>query len=309
MRIGLMLGDLLGRKSVEQQVQEVVDAERDGFDVAWFGQVFGVDAMSVLAIAGTRTSRIPLGTAVVPIFSRHPFVMAQQASTVQAAAGGRFTLGVGLSHAPVVEGMWGLSYDRPAQRMKEYLSVIGPLLTEGRVGYQGELYRTNAGVDVEAGRPVPLLVAALAPRMLRLAGEMAEGTITWMAGPKTIATHIVPKLRIAAQEAGRRADPRVVVGLPVAVTDDEAAGREAAAKVFQVYGQLPNYRRMLDVESAPGPGAVAITGTESDVERQVRGLATAGATDLLAQIYPVGDDADASRSRTRDLLRSLVGKI
>lgn len=309
MKIGLMLGDLLKRMSVEQQVEEVVEAERDGFDSAWFGQVFGVDAMTVLALAAARTSRIEIGTAVIPIFSRHPYIMAQQAATVQAFASGRFVLGVGLSHALVVESMWGLSYDRPAHRMKEYLSILGPLLTEGRVAFQGEIYRTAAGLDVQDGRPVPLLVAALAPRMLRIAGEMSEGTIAWLSGPKTLETHIIPKIRIAAREAGRRDEPRIIAGLPIAVTDDPDAGREAAANVFRVYGQLPNYRRMLDIESAGGPGDVAIVGPEAEVERQVHALATAGVTDFLAPIYPVGDDPDASVKRTRDLLQSLVGKI
>jgi len=306
MRIGVMLPDRA--PSVDAVVDAVVDIERDGFDSAWFGQVFTWDVMTVAALAGPRTSRIEIGTSVVPTYPRHPFVMAQQAMTVQAATHGRFTLGIGLSHAPVIEQMWGMSYEKPARHMREYLSVLRPLIDEGRVGFSGEVYKTAAGLQVPGGSPMPVLIAALAPMMLRIAGELTDGTVTWMTGAKTIETHIVPKLTAAAHEAGRPA-PRIAAGLPIAVTDDVAAAKERAAKAFVVYGQLPNYRRVLDREGVEGPADVSIVGDEASVERQLRALASAGVTDFFAPMFPVGDDAQASLARTRALLQSLVGKI
>jgi F420-dependent oxidoreductase-like protein len=297
-----------GVPTVEGQVESVVAAENDGLDGIWFGQVFGPDVMTVLAMAGQKTSRIELGTCVVPTYPRHPHMLAQQALTVQVATNGRFNLGIGLSHAPVVEGMWGMSYARPAVHMREYLSVLLPLVREGRASFSGDFFRVNATVQVPVPRPLPVLIAALAPVMLRIAGEMTDGTITWMVGPKTLESHIVPRITKAAKEAGRPS-PRVIVGLPIAVTDDTTAARERAARSFQVYGTLPNYQRVLNIEGVGGPAEVAIIGKESDVEAQLRDLASAGATDFLAGMFPVGDDAQASLGRTRTLLKSLVGKL
>ncbi|MCH7999894.1 MAG: TIGR03564 family F420-dependent LLM class oxidoreductase [Chloroflexi bacterium] len=305
MRLAVSFG---GTNDIHGQIQAVVEAEQDGFDGTWSEQIFGPDVLTVIAMAGEKTSRIELGTSVVPTYPRHPVLMAQQALTAQAATGGRFRLGIGLSHKPVVEGMWGMSYERPAVHMREYLSVLRPLLKEGRVSFSGEFFRVNATVQVVAAEPPPVLIAALAPVMLRLAGEVADGTVTWMAGRKTLETHIVPRINAAAEAAGR-AEPRVVVGLPVAVTDDVGEARERAARSFQIYGSLANYQRMLKIEGAAGPAEVAIMGDEKEVERQLRGIASAGATDFLAGMFPVGDDASGSLDRTRALLKSLVGKL
>jgi 5,10-methylenetetrahydromethanopterin reductase len=307
MRIGLMHGDD-GSQTIDQLVEQVVQEEKDGFDTAWFGQIFGSDSMTVIAMAGPKTSRIEFGTAVVPTYARHPFAMAQQARTVQAATGGRFTLGVGPSHEIVIQNMWGMSYDKPAKHVREYLDVLLPLVRGGAVAYDGELYKVNAQLAVKDAKPLPVIISALAPVMLKLAGAVADGTVTWMTGPKTIETHVVPSITAAAKEAGKPA-PRVVCGLPVSVTDDAAAARAAAAQGFVIYGQLPNYKRMLDKEGAAGPADVAIVGTEAEVERQIRALASAGATDFDAAIFPVGPDAGASIARTRALLKSLIGKV
>jgi F420-dependent oxidoreductase-like protein len=302
MKIGLFLGDL---GSADAAVREAVAAERDGFDSVWYAQIFRIDALTAIALAGKETERIELGTSVVPVYPRHPHALAQQAATVQSVCGGRFVLGLGLSHHPVVEGMWGLSYEQPARYMREYLSVVRPLLSEGRVAFSGEVFRVNAGLQIDNLPPTPIVIAALAPVMLRIAGELAEGTVTWMTGVKTIEAHIAPRIRAAAKAAGRSA-PRVCVGLPIAVTDDVAGARSRAAQLFQIYGQLPNYRRVLDREGAEGPADVAIVGSEQDVERQLRALAAAGATDIVAAPFPADDK---SVPRTRELLKSLVGKI
>jgi F420-dependent oxidoreductase-like protein len=308
MRIGLMLGDITGGGTVSEQVEQAVQAERDGFDTAWFGQLMGVDALTIIALAGPRTSRIELGAGVMPTYGRHPYVMAQQALTVRAATNNRFVLGVGLSHQVVIETMWGLSYEHPARHMREYLSVLLPLVREGRAAFSGDVFRVTAGVQVPGATPIPVLVAALAPRMLRIAGELADGTVTWMTGLKTVESYVVPTIGAAAKAAGRP-QPRVAVGLPVCVHDDIAAAREAANAAFRMYGALPNYRRMLDKEGAGGPGDVAIVGDEAAVERQIREVASAGATDLVAPMYATGSDPAASLARTRALLKSLIGKV
>ncbi len=305
MRIGIFFG---GPSDFDGQVNGIVAYEKAGFDSVWLGTVTGTDAMTVIAVAAQKTERIELGTSIVQTYTRHPVAMAMQALTTQAAARGRFTLGLGPSHAPMIENMLGLSYARPAAHVREYLSVLIPLLREGRVSFNGEFFRVNAGVSVPGVQPPPVLISALAPVMLRIAGELADGTITWMVGPRTLESHIVPRITRAAEAAGRPR-PRIVVGLPVAVVDDVAAAREKAARSFQVYGALPNYRRVLDMEGASGPADVAIVGDEASVERQLRGLASAGATDYIAGMFPVGDDPKASLARTQALLASLVGKV
>jgi F420-dependent oxidoreductase-like protein len=305
MRLAIFYG---GGNDVEAHLRGAVEVEEDGLDGIWYGQVFGPDAVMVAALAGQSTSRIEIGTSVVPTYPRHPVIMAQQALTAQAATGGRFTLGIGLSHRPVVEGMLGLSYERPAAHMREYLSVLQPLLREGRGSFEGEFFRVRASAQVPGTQPPPVLIAALAPVMLKLAGGLADGTVTWMAGPKTLETHIVPRIGAAAQAAGRPR-PRVVAGLPIAVTDDVAGAREKAARSLQIYGTLPNYQRVLNIEGASGPADVALIGNEAAVEKQLRGIASAGATDFLAGAFPVGDDAPASLARTRALLKSLIGKL
>ncbi len=307
MRIGMGHGDD-GSRTLEQQIQAVIDDEKDGFDMAWFAQIMGGDSLTIIALAGQRTSRIGLGTGVIPTYPRHPFTLAQQALTVQAATGGRLTLGIGPSHGIVIENMWGLSYDKPARHVREYLSVLLPLMNERKVSFNGETYRVNGAIGTNVDKAPSVMISALAPMMLKIAGSMTDGTVLWMTGPKTIETHVMPRITAAAKEAGRPA-PRVVASFPVCVTEDVEAAREASAKYFAIYGQLPNYRRMLDREGAAGPADIAIVGNEAQVEQQIRAVASAGATDFGASAFPVGADMGASMARTRALLKNLVGKV
>ncbi|MCH8206205.1 MAG: LLM class F420-dependent oxidoreductase [Chloroflexi bacterium] len=308
MRIGIFIGSLGAADDLEGQIQQVVDAERDGFDSLWSAQILGVDALTLFALAGQRTQRIEMGTGVVPTYPRHPLALAQQALTTQAATDGRLTLGIGLSHRPMVEERLGMSFERPALHMREYLSVLRTLVHESSVEFHGEVFNVNAAIQVPSSSPFPILIAALGPRMLHIAGEMAEGTVTWMVGPKTLETHIAPRINAAAEKAGRP-KPRVCVGLQIAVTDDRQAAHREAANLFGRYGYLPSYRRMLDIEGVEGPADVAILGNESQVEDQLRALAQAGATDFMAAIFPTDDDGEASVVRTRSLLKGLTGKI
>jgi F420-dependent oxidoreductase-like protein len=301
MRIGIMLGATPGPdRTLDGLIGFAKEAEERGFPTLWLAHIFGLDAITSLALAGRETRRIELGTAVVPSFPRHPTVMAQQALSAGVASGGRFTLGIGLSHQLVIETMLGLSYAKPAQHMHEYLEVLAPLLRGEPVHYQGEQYRVSAGLQVQDAPPVALLVAALGPLMLGVAAKLAQGTITWMTGPRTLAGHVVPVIREAAREAGR-AEPRVVAGLPVAIADDAEKAREKVASILQMYGTLPSYRAMLDREGVQGPADIALVGNEEQVAAAIDELAETGATDLMAAIVPVeGDTAE----RTLEFLTS-----
>ena len=305
MKIGIGIGDIAGAPAdLDGLIAQAKRAEDDGFASGWFAHIMGFDAIMAAAFCGRATSRIELGTAVVPTFTRHPAVMAQQALTAQAATRGRFALGVGLSHQIVIEGMMGLSFAKPFTHMKEYLAVLKPLVDRRSVSWAGEEYRVNVQLNFPDTKPCPVLVAALAPRMLALTGAEADGTITWMTGVKTLREHTVPRIREAAAKAGRPA-PRVVVGLPVAVTTNVASARESAARGFQIYGVLPSYRAMLDREGVEGPADVAIVGDESAVGEALRQLAEAGATDYLAIPFRVQADPEAVE-RTRALLVRLA---
>ena len=308
MRIALFMGTMGAAPTLDGQVQQAVAAEQDGFDGYWTPQIAGADALTLLALAGQRTSRIELGTAVVPTFPRHPMMLAQQALTTHSAAGGRLVLGIGLSHKPAVEGRWGLKFDTPALHMEQYLTVLRSLVETGSVDFDDTLFRVSGEIQRMSTSALPICIAALAPMMLRIAGELADGTITWMAGLRTVETHIVPRITRAAEAAGRSA-PRICVGLPICVTDDRQAAFEAAAGFFGRYRDLPSYRRMLDIEGVESPAEVAVIGNESHVETQLGALAAAGATDFLASMFPAGDDAEGSVARTRALLKRLVGTI
>lgn len=302
MRIGIGIGEIANERStIDDLVAQAQRAERDGFASAWFANIFGADAIMMAALCGRATSRLELGTAVVPTYPRHPVAMAQQALTAQAACAGRFALGIGLSHQVVIEMMLGLSYAKSYSHMREYLAVLAPLIRAGNVSHGGSEYRVNANLAVPGATPCPILVAALAPKMLALAGAVADGTITWMTGPKTLREHIIPRINEAAAAAGRPR-PRVVAGLPIAVTTETAVAREAAARIFQIYGGLPSYRAMLDREGAAGPADVAMVGDESAVGEQIARLREVGVTDFLGAPFPVGADGPASVERTRALL-------
>lgn len=298
MRIGVFISEI---NDLDHIVSTVRQAAADGFPSAWLPQIFGTDALTALAIAGREVPGIELGTSVIPTYPRHPMALAAQALTTQAAIGNRLTLGIGLSHQIVVEGMWGYSYDRPARHMKEYLAALMPLMRGENVHVDGETLKCIGQLDVKNAAAPPVLIAALAPAMLKLAGAVADGTATWMTGPVTIKSHITPSIRAAAEAAGRP-DPRIGVGLPVCVTDDPAAARDQANQEFAIYGMLPSYRAMLDREGAAGPGDVAIVGNEDAVLAGIHEVADAGGTDFIASCFGSSED----KARTYALLKTLL---
>ena len=291
LRIGSMIDVDRPVADVVAQVRRFADA---GFDHAFASQVFGPDALTLLAVVGSQVPGIELGTGVVPVHARHPMMLAQQALTVQALTGNRLLLGIGLSHQVVVENMWGMSYAKPGSYMREYLASLMPLLHGETVHSAGEQVTTHAfaPLDIPGVSPPPVLVAALGPAMLKLAGTVADGTITWMTGTKTISSHISPSIRAAAEAAGRP-EPRVVVALPMVVTEDVDGAKERVNALFSIYPNLPSYRAMLDKEGADAAADIGFIGDEESVVASIGALADAGATDFVAGI--VGDEAERAR--------------
>jgi F420-dependent oxidoreductase-like protein len=300
MRVGVYRGDT-ANGPIEKILGAASDAAAAGFASFWLPQTMGMDAMTALAVVGREVPDLEFGIAVVPTYPRHPIVMAQQALTTQAITGGRFTLGIGPSHQVVIEGTYGASFEKPIRHVREYLSALLPLVREGTVQYAGETIAARASLNVRESSPVRVLLAALGPKMLELAGGMADGTVTWMAGPVTLDAHVVPTISAAAEAAGRPA-PVVGAGFPVCVTDDVPAAREMAATTFAIYGGLPSYRAMLDREGATGPEDVAIVGEEDAVREQLARLDSIGVTEFVASVFGTPDD----RARTYALLASMV---
>ncbi|XRQ16291.1 LLM class F420-dependent oxidoreductase [Actinomadura welshii] len=303
MRIGVLLAERDGGDALGRLADDVQRAADDGFASAWMSQIFGVDAQMALAVAGRGVPGIELGTAVVPTYPRHPAVMAQQARTTALALQGRFTLGIGLSHKIVIEDMYGYDFGRPVRHMDEYLSVLLPLLAGENASFKGETLQGQIGLSVPNEGRVPVLLAALGPKMLKLAAERADGTVLWMTGPVTVRDHIVPTITAAAEAAGRP-EPRVVCSLPVCVTDDIERAREQAGQTFEVYGALPSYRAMMDREGVDGPAGLAVVGNEDAVAAKLEELSKAGVTDFVAVEYIPGE----SRGRTREFLKSFMAR-
>ncbi|MBG0561085.1 TIGR03564 family F420-dependent LLM class oxidoreductase [Actinoplanes aureus] len=298
MDIGIMIGEVRGPATAADLAAQATAAE--GLATAWSAQALGWDALTAVALAGAHAPTIRLGTAAVPVRQRHPLTLAGQALSVQAATGNRLTLGIGAGIAAMVGGMFGLPAHRPVAYLREYLSVLRPLLHGMPVAHAGPMLTAAGTVAVPGAEPPPVLLAALGPAMLRLAGEMADGTVTWMAGPKTLETHVMPLVTAAANGAGRPA-PRVVAGLPVCVTTDEADARGRIAAHYAMAARVPEYQAVLDREGVRGPGEVAIAGDEEAVARQVRRLAGTGVSEFVAA--PFGSPAE--QARTTELLHHL----
>ena len=304
MQISLSLVGLAGGESpVDGLIQNLAKLRDEGFRRVWMTQLpYDPDLMTILAVAFHEVDTIEIGSGVVPIQVQHPTQLAQRALTLNLISGGRFTLGIGMSHRMVTEQMWGISYDKPLRRMREYLDGLLPLLAGQAADAVGETVTTRGSLQIP-GAPTPdVYIAALGPQMLRLAGRRTAGTLTWMTGPKTLAEHVAPALRQAAAEAGRQETAvRVAASLPVSVTDDVAGARARAAEQFAIYGQLPAYRAMLDREGFSGPEDAAIIGDETTVSERLDELAEAGVDEFAAVTF---DASPEGRERTRALLRT-----
>ncbi|MDB9868244.1 TIGR03564 family F420-dependent LLM class oxidoreductase [Pseudomonadales bacterium] len=303
MQIGINGTGLVQGASIEAITQHAQTANADGFASYWLAEhpTGGLDALMVLTVVGLSVPRIELGTAIVPTFPRHPMAMAGQMHTALNAIGPRLTLGIGLSHAPMLAQL-GIPFDKPIRHLREYLSILVPLLNQGRVDFKGEMLSCEAVTFFKPEAVTPVVVAALGPQALKVAGTLADGTTLAWVGPKTVREHIKPRLSEAAAAAGKAA-PRIIATLPVCVTNDEAGIRARIGRHLAMYGELPSYKAMFEREGIEGPGQLAIVGNEDQVRAAIEEMREAGVTDFAASEFTTNDD---ERQRTRALLKQLL---
>ena len=316
MRIGLMIGPERGRyaSKIDRMLRDARWAEESGFSTIWVPQIPDeFDALTACAVAGMESSRIEIGTAVVPIQPRHPIALAQQVLSVQTLCQGRLSLGLGVSHHWIIDEMLGLPYERPVATMRNYLDVLEPAFRgPGTVEVENEQFRVHQPLDITDVTPTPILLAALGPRMLELCGERTDGTILWMADERAIGSHVVPSLAKAAESAGRPT-PRVVAGIPVCLCGDDEidAAVERTNRILAEAEVSPNYQKLLEHGDARQVGDILAAGSEATIENRLQRFADAGVTDLSVRVVPIGDDRDtliASMKRTRAFLAELASR-
>jgi F420-dependent oxidoreductase-like protein len=317
MRVGVMIGPERGggRRKLTRMIEDIAGAENAGLDTAWIPQIpSDFDALTAVALMGASTTRIELGTAVVPLQAQHPIALARQALSVQAACEGRLTLGVGPSHHWIVQDMLGLPYERPAGYTRDYLDVLDAALNgPGPVDVENATFTVHNPLDLGPVTPLPVLIAALGPTMLKLAGERADGTVLWMADERAVAEHVVPRITKAAEDAGRPA-PRIVAGIPVCLClpEEVDAARERTNRILGEAEISPNYQRVLGYGDAKDIGDLCAAGDEAAILARFKRFADAGVTDLSVRLMPLGENRDeliASKQRTRDLLTDLAAAL
>lgn len=317
MRLGVMVGAERGdmARKVKKFIEDIEWAESAGFDTAWMPQVPNdFDALTMVALMGDRTSRIELGTAVVPLQAQHPVALARQALSVHAGSAGRLALGVGPSHHWIIRDMLGLPYEKPAAYTRDYLEVLNAALAgPGDVDVENETFTVHNPTALGADSPLPVLVAALGPVMLQIAGELTDGTVLWMADERAIGDHIAPRINKAAENAGRPA-PRIVAGIPVCLcaNSEIEVAKERANRILAEAETSPNYQRLLDRGDARNVGDLCAAGDEAAILARFRQFADAGVTDLSVRLLPIGDNRDeliASKRRTREVVAGLVAQV
>ena len=294
------LGIFGSSRNIDDLKKQVQVANNLGYSTFWTPQIFNLDALTALAVIAESVEGIRLGTSVIPTYPRHPMMLAQQALTVNQVSNGRLDLGIGLSHKPVVEGMWGISFDAPVGHMSDYLQILMALLHDGTISYGGKHLTSRGGIDVPADAP-PVLVAALGPQMLKLVGRVADGTVTWMTGPETIRNHISPIINAAAEEAGRPV-PQVIAAVPVCITSDCDIAEEYAKRDFGFYGDLPSYRAMLEREGLANSWDIALSGSFEEVAEGLQKYSDSGGTQVVAAVY----GPDEAREQTVSELAKLM---
>ena len=294
------LGIFGSSRNIDDLKKQVQEANTLGYSTFWTPQIFNLDALTALAVIAESVEGIRLGTSVIPTYPRHPMMLAQQALTVNQVSNGRLDLGIGLSHKPVVEGMWGISFDAPVGHMSDYLQILMALLHDGAISYGGKHLTSRGGIDVPADAP-PVLVAALGPQMLKLVGRVADGTVTWMTGPETIRNHISPIINAAAEEAGRPV-PQVIAAVPVCITSDLDIAEEYAKRDFGFYGDLPSYRAMLEREGLANSWDIALSGSFEEVAEGLQKYSDSGGTQVVAAVY----GPDEAREQTVSELAKLM---
>jgi 5,10-methylenetetrahydromethanopterin reductase len=311
MRLGMFITDTgPSQSSLDDLAAEAAWLEASGFDHGWLPYVpWGYDAFIGLTLAARATTTLELGTAVVPTYPFHPMAMARSALTVQAVSGNRLSLGIGPSHRAVIERMYGLSYERAAAHTREYVTALRRAFAlDGGAEASGDFFEFQSIFTVPQAKELrspQLLIAALAPRMLQLAGELTDGTVLWLADEHALATHVVPRLAAAASAVGRPT-PRIVSCMPTVLCDDEAQGRERAAQVYATYRSIPTYERILERGSGQGPEDVVLVGTEATIVARLERWAELGVTDVVFAPFALAGDQEGSVARTREMLAALA---
>lgn len=317
MRVGVMIGAERGdmARKVDKLAADIQWAETAGLDTAWMPQVPNdFDCLTMVSLMAAHSSRIELGTAVVPLQAQHPIALARQALSTHAVAGGRLALGVGPSHHWIIRDMLGLPYEKPAAYTRDYLQVLNAAIAgPGSVDVENDSFTVHNPMAIGADTVMPVLVAALGPVMLQIAGELADGTVLWMADERAIGDHIAPKITKAAADAGRPA-PRIVAGIPVCLCApaqvDEA--KERANRILGEAEVSPNYQRLLDRGDARDVGDLCAAGDEAAILGRMRRFADAGVTDLSVRLLPIGENRDelvASKRRTREMIAGLAAEL
>ncbi len=311
--IGAERGDMA--RKVARLAADIEWAESAGLDTAWMPQVpDDFDCLTMVSLMAAHSSRIELGTAVVPLQAQHPIALARQALSTHAVAGGRLALGVGPSHHWIIRDMLGLPYEKPAAFTRDYLQVLNAAIAgPGSVDVENDSFQVHNPTALAADSPMPVLVAALGPVMLQLAGELADGTVLWMADERAIGDHIAPKISKAAADAGRPS-PRIVAGIPVClcVPSEVEAAKERANRILGEAEVSPNYQRLLERGDARDVGDLCAAGDESAILARMRRFADAGVTDLSVRLLPIGDNRDeliASKRRTREMIAELAKEL
>jgi 5,10-methylenetetrahydromethanopterin reductase len=317
MRLGVMIGAERGdmARKVKKLLEDIEWAETAGMDTAWMPQVPNdFDCLTMVALMGARTTRIELGTAVVPLQAQHPIALARQALSIHAGIGGRLALGVGPSHHWIVRDMLGIPYEKPAAYTRDYLEVLNAAIAgPGDVDVENDNFTVHNPTVLGAEPPMPVLVSALGPVMLQIAGEHADGTVLWMADEKAIGEHIAPKINKAAAEAGRPS-PRIVAGIPVCLCANSEidAAKERANRILAEAETSPNYQRLLDRGDARDVGDLTAAGDSEQILRRFKMFADAGVTDLSVRLLPIGENRDeliASKYRTREVIAELARAV
>ncbi|MGW0908583.1 LLM class F420-dependent oxidoreductase [Streptomyces sp. NPDC002853] len=293
---------------IDSTVHLAREAHEAGLRSTWFGQTFAYDSPTLAAIVGRAVPGLHVGTAAIPIFGRHPLLISSQAQTAQAATGGRYHLGLALGTKKLTEAAFGIAHERPIGLLREFLGALRPLLETGSSDFHGELLTAATPLSAQvpgAEPPVPVLVAAMGPQALRVSGELADGILPLLAGPRALAEHIVPAVTAAAEAAGRPA-PRIVAFVPGVVTADTETVRETAAESLSFYEQFPSYQRVIGLSGATRAVDLAVIGNEEHVAAEVRRYREAGATEVVFSSTDLGGDAD--RRRTWKLLGELANE-
>lgn len=306
MTVGVALNATESDNQIDATVRLAEEAAAAGLRSAWFGQTFGADSPQLAAIVGREVPALQVGTSAIPVFGRHPITVASQALTAQAATHGRYHLGLALGTKLLTEGGFGIPFERPVARLREFLTALRQLTETGTADFEGELLTAHTPVPARvpgADAGVPLLVAAMGPQALRASGELADGILPYLAGPRALAEHIVPAVTAAAEAAGRPA-PRIVALVHGVVTDDVDAVRERATDALAFYEQIPSYARVIELSGGTRAVDVAVIGDERTVSAEVRRYRDAGATEVVFSGTEIAGDAD--RRRTWDLLGGLA---